>query len=116
MVTDVQYGTSVKANTDKRGVPVVRMNNVTYDGLLDLTDIKWCELGPVEDAKLRLREGDLLFNRTNSPELVGKTAVWDAPGHFVFAGYLIRLRFRSTVARPDASGACSTVRGSVVST
>lgn len=100
IVTNAQYGTSVKANAEGRGVPVVRMNNLSYEGLLDLTDVKRCELGPVEDSKLRLKEGDILFNRTNSPELVGKTAVWDAPGHFVFAGYLIRVRLRPEVATP----------------
>ncbi len=88
-----QYGTAEKANERRDGLPVLRMNNLTYSGEVDLTDLKWVPLGERERAKLDLRDGDVLFNRVNSLELVGKTAVWHHGDGYTFAGYLIRLRF-----------------------
>lgn len=96
-----QYGTAEKANTEKRGLPVLRMNNVTYQGDIDISDLKWVELPTREAEKLDLRDGDVLFNRVNSHELVGKTAVWHGGAGYTFAGYLIRLRIRSAIATGD---------------
>lgn len=101
LVVDVQYGTSAKANTERRGLPVLRMNNITRSGKIDLDEIKWCEVSPPELAKYTVRRGDMLFNRTNSPELVGKTAVWNRDDVFAFAGYLIRVRFDETRVLPE---------------
>ncbi len=88
-----QYGTADKANEARDGLPVVRMNNLTYSGEIDLTDLKWVPLTEKDRLKLDLRDGDVLFNRVNSLELVGKTAVWHHGDGYTFAGYLIRLRF-----------------------
>ena len=54
-----------------------------------------------EFPELLLARGDLLFNRTNSAELVGKTAVWDRDDAYAFAGYLVRVRFDESVILPD---------------
>lgn len=86
------YGTSKKASPDIVGVPVLRMGNVTYEGELDLADLKHVELDEDELAKQSLLPGDLLFNRTNSKELVGKTGIWDGRWPAVAASYFIRLR------------------------
>lgn len=96
----VQYGTSEKANTNSDGVAVVRMNNVV-DGQFDLTNLKHLRLPKIEVAKLALKEGDILFNRTNSKELVGKCAVFHAKGEYVFASYLIRIRAKPAMADAD---------------
>lgn len=96
----VQYGTSQKAQEFGDGVPVVRMNNIV-DGRLDFSDLKFISLPYSELKKLLLRRGDILFNRTNSKELVGKCAVFDSEADFVFASYLIRLRIREGAADPD---------------
>lgn len=101
LVCETQYGTAQKANGDEKGIPILRMNNITYEGGIDLSDIKWCEIGKGEIPQYTVRKGDLLFNRTNSPELVGKTAVWDRDDAFAFAGYLIRVRFDESVILPD---------------
>lgn len=90
-----QYGTADKANESRDGLPVLRMNNLTYSGEIDLTDLKWVRLSENEQSKLDLRDGDVLFNRVNSHELVGKTAVWHHGEGYTFAGYLIRLRLGS---------------------
>ena len=96
-----RYGTAEKANSERRGIPVLRMNNLTYAGEIDLSEMKWVELPAHEVAKLDLRDGDVLFNRVNSHELVGKTAVWEGKSGFTFAGYLIRLRMREGTATGD---------------
>ena len=96
----VQYGTSEKANKNNDGVAVIRMNNI-LDGELNLGNLKHLRLSKNEMGKLLLKDGDILFNRTNSKELVGKCAVFHAQGEYVFASYLIRIRADSSKANPD---------------
>ncbi len=96
----VQYGTSEKANTRGEGVPILRMNNIV-DGVLDTRHLKYVRLPEKERARLLLQEGDILFNRTNSKELVGKCAVFHEDTNYVFASYLIRLRVESSKISPD---------------
>lgn len=101
LVLETQYGTAAKSNDVGRGRPVLRMNNLTYEGEVDLRDLKHVELTADEGGKLDLRPGDMLFNRTNSRELVGKTAVWDGPDGFTFAGYLVRVRLHNDRVLPQ---------------
>jgi type I restriction enzyme S subunit len=89
----LQYGSSVKANTDGIGAPMVRMGNIV-DGQLVLDDLKHVVLPENDRAALRLVDGDILVNRTNSKELVGKCAVFHADGEYVFASYIIRVQVR----------------------
>ena len=98
--TLTQYGTSRKANDRSEGVPVLRMGNITYRGDLDCTDLKCVVLTGSEFEKYALRAGDILFNRTNSKELVGKTGVWDGRFEAVAASYFIRLRLDETRVLP----------------
>ena len=100
LLSFLQYGTSTKANTREQGVPVIRMNNIV-DGTLDLSALKHVELGERERAVLVLDDGDILVNRTNSKELVGKCAPFHQKGEYVFASYIIRVRVRPDVANPD---------------
>lgn len=90
LVTRAQYGTSKRADGDARsGVPVLRMANI-QDGRVDVSHLKYIDAG--EDLQsFRLQRGDILFNRTNSPGLVGKAAVFDQDLEAVFASYLVRL-------------------------
>jgi type I restriction enzyme S subunit len=91
----VEYGTSAKTSEVNVGVPVLRMGNIV-NGDLDLTTLKYLPDSHEEFPCLLLRPGDLLFNRTNSPELVGKTAVFKGrPEKCSFASYLIRVRLVS---------------------
>lgn len=91
VVTDVRYGTS-KPAVEGGKYPYLRMNNLTSDGHLDLKDLKYTDISDDEIEKCVVRKGDVLFNRTNSIELVGKTAVFDLPEDMVIAGYIIRVR------------------------
>jgi type I restriction enzyme S subunit len=93
LAVGVQYGTSQKTTEDpSRAVPVLRMGNVV-DGKLDFSTLKYLPEDHYEFPGLLLDEGDILFNRTNSAELVGKTAVARGlPPKCSFASYLIRVR------------------------
>ena len=99
LATFVQYGISERANTAGLGVPIIRMNNLQANGW-DFSDIKHIELDETELDRYRLLKGDLLFNRTNSKELVGKCEAFEQAGDWVFASYLIRVRIDSDRALP----------------
>lgn len=86
--------------TEHRGTPILRMNNV-HEGVMRFGDIKHIELPSNERARLLMREGDILFNRTNSKELVGKCAVFHSTEEYVYASYLIRVRTNDVIADPD---------------
>ncbi len=93
-VADSQYGVS-EAMEETGAQAVLRMNSITTSGWLNLTDLKYASLSKKDVAATTLINGDLLFNRTNSKELVGKCAIWrDAIGPFSFASYLVRLRLK----------------------
>jgi type I restriction enzyme S subunit len=101
----VQYGTSEKANTTGKGTPVLRMNNIK-DGYLDFSDIKHINLPKKTTKILLLKDGDILFNRTNSKELVGKCAVFHDVNNYVYASYIIRVRVQLHMALPDFVAYC----------
>ncbi|NCS14038.1 MAG: hypothetical protein GPJ20_25915 [Microcystis aeruginosa BS13-10] len=101
IVVETQYGTAEKSQEVMGGLPILRMNNITYSGEIDLNSLKWCQIPPKDEDKFTVKRGDLLFNRTNSPELVGKTAVWRSDGKFAYAGYLIRVRFDKSKANSE---------------
>ena len=93
LVTEVRYGSSRKAaDGDSGKYPYLRMNNITYGGELDLTDTKTIDIPDEELDKCAVRRGDLLFNRTNSKELVGKTCVYNRDEMMVLAGFVVRVR------------------------
>ena len=96
IVTEVKYGTS-KPAVEGGKYPYLRMNNLTYDGHLDLTDLKRIDIPDNEIEKCIVRKGDVLFNRTNSVELVGKTCVFDEVEEMVIAGYIIRIRLKQNM-------------------
>lgn len=89
-----QYGTSSKSA--KAGdIPVLRMGNIQA-GEIDWADLVYSsDLDEIE--KYRLAEGDLLFNRTNSRELVGKTALYRGDRPAIYAGYLVRFHMAGNI-------------------
>lgn len=94
--TDIHYGTSEKASTEGEYV-YLRMNNIGDDGSLDLSDTKRITLEAKALSNCLVRKGDLLFNRTNSREKVGKTCVFCLEEPMVVAGYIIRVRLDDRV-------------------
>jgi type I restriction enzyme S subunit len=100
-ITESNYGLSAKANEDSTGIAMLRMNNVTYDGHLDLTSLKYLDSNTPNINRSILQQGDLLFNRTNSRELVGKTALWNSNLQAVAASYLIIFRVDESMLLPE---------------
>jgi type I restriction enzyme S subunit len=91
IVARVQYGASHRAEGDaKTGMPVLRMSNI-QEGRVDMTHLKYVDSAIRGLEAFRLEKGDILFNRTNSPGLVGKAAVYDEDKEAIFASYLVRL-------------------------
>lgn len=88
-----RYGSSSKTDDRSNGVPVLRMGNI-QDGKIDYTNLKYLPVDHDEFPDLLLSDGDLLFNRTNSAELVGKTAIFrDIGTPCSYASYLISVTF-----------------------
>lgn len=94
----VEYGTSTKSS-DIGKIPVLRMGNI-QNGRIDWVDLKYTD-DDSEIEKYRLNHNDVLFNRTNSAEHVGKTAIYKGEKEAIFAGYLIRINYKSKVVNPD---------------
>lgn len=88
IVSSFTYGSSAKSSRSGL-IPVLRMGNIR-DGSLDWTDLVYTS-DHSEIAKYALQRGDVLFNRTNSAELVGKTALYDDHRPAIYAGYLIKV-------------------------
>ncbi|EMJ4651351.1 restriction endonuclease subunit S [Serratia marcescens] len=92
LVRSVEYGSAAKSDV-KGAVPVLRMGN------LQAGKIDWSDLVYTDDIdeinKYMLQQGDVLFNRTNTIELVGKTSIYEGGCPAIFAGYLIRINVAS---------------------
>lgn len=101
MAKSFRYGTSAKAHTQSVGLPVLRMGNIR-GGYLDLSDLKYIELPDAEAVRYKLNFGDVLINRTNSLELVGKAATFTvAEGEWVYASYLVKVEVDRERALPE---------------
>ena len=91
LVHSVEYGSSAKSSLAGK-TPVLRMGNL-QDGKIDWNDLVYTD-DDQEISKYLLNSGDVLFNRTNTPELVGKTSIYRGEMPAIFAGYLIRIKER----------------------
>jgi len=94
----VEYGSSAKSKKEGE-VPVLRMGNI-QDGKLDWENLVYSD-DKDEIKKYLLKHNDVLFNRTNSPELVGKTAIYKSEMPAMFAGYLIRIHRKEDLLDAD---------------
>lgn len=90
IIVKTQYGTSTKANENEGEYAVLRMNNITYRGNWDFRALKYVDLDEKDRKKYLVYKGEVLFNRTNSKELVGKTAVYKREEPMAYAGYLVK--------------------------
>lgn len=99
LASSINYGTSIPA-VDGGYYPYIRMNNLTDNGYLDLSNLKYINIPESELDKCLVRKGDILFNRTNSREKVGKSALFDRADKMVIAGYIIRVRAKTDMLNP----------------
>ena len=98
----IEYGSSEKTvDSLPNGVPVLKMGDI-QDGCVVLGEHKVISPELEELPNLYLRDGDILYNRTNSAELVGKTGIFKGPdNYYSFASYLIRIRCNAENIFPD---------------
>jgi type I restriction enzyme S subunit len=97
-VSHAEYGISTSLNDDENGIPVLRMNNIK-NGKFELSDLKYSNI--INSGKIRLKLNDVLYNRTNSMEHVGKTAIWKSEiRECAFASYLVRINFHEELLLP----------------
>ncbi len=94
----VEYGSAAKSKAVGK-VPVLRMGNI-QDGKFVWDDLVYTDDEP-EIKKYLLYKNDILFNRTNSPEWVGKTAMYKGERPAIFAGYLIRINIIQDLIIPS---------------
>jgi Restriction endonuclease S subunits len=92
ILTAVDYGTAAKSDVTGK-YPVLRMGNLE-NGYLVWDNLVYTS-SEEEYAKYELKKGDILFNRTNSRDKVGKTSIYCGECPSIFAGYLIRLKVNS---------------------
>lgn len=96
--TGFEYGTSAKSKPEGK-LPVLRMGNL-QSGEIDWSNLVYTD-SDADIKKLTLNEGDVLFNRTNSLEHVGKTAIYRGDMPAIFAGYLIRVHYDRSTLLPE---------------
>ena len=99
LTSSINYGTSAPA-VDGGKYKYLRMGNITDNGHLDFQDIKYIDIPDNEIAKYIVHKGDILFNRTNSREKVGKTACFMEEEEMIIAGYIIRIRLNEEKSLP----------------
>ena len=100
VVLFTQYGTSTKSIHSEQGIPVLTMGNI-QDGAVVWGNEKKIPATSEELPALFLEKFDLLYNRTNSAELVGKTGIYLGKDDCkTFASYLIRIQLSQTSSSP----------------
>lgn len=98
-LTNSQYGLSEPVSSNG-SMPIVGMRDVS-NGRVNLTGLPSIENTGDGWSSMRLRAGDVLLNRTNSPDLVGKVGIVREDSEAVFASYLVRLVVNRRVAEPE---------------
>jgi type I restriction enzyme S subunit len=100
LAIDMQPGFAQQPDGDDRGLPHLRTNNVSEDGSIDLSSVKTVTPSAEQRDKYSLQPFDILFNNTNSPALVGKTALFTQDGEFLFSNHMTRIRVHTNLANP----------------
>lgn len=102
VVFDLQPGFAQKPGEEDEGTtPQIRTHNVTPDGKITLEGIKHISASAKEAERYTLTVGDVIFNNTNSNDWVGKTAVFDQEGEYVFSNHMTRLRAQRELVMPE---------------
>lgn len=98
LIEEPQFGlsTALSGKTEQYEgmLPVLRIANISNDGYLKTDDLRFDKVSDRKRQELLLQPGDLLFNWRNSPNLVGKTAIFNETGNYIFASFLFRLKVK----------------------
>jgi len=98
VLLETQYGLNIPSSSDGN-MPIVGMKDLV-DGRVIQTGLARVSIAKSEANRYLLREGDILLNRTNSADLVGKVGYIDGSLHAVFASYLVRLKPNKSLIDP----------------
>jgi type I restriction enzyme S subunit len=82
------------------GVAQVRMNNILTTGWFNKSAVRRVGRHTNHNSYI-LSDGDVLFNNTNSPELVGKTTIFREPEDWYFSNHISRLRVNTDIVTPE---------------
>jgi type I restriction enzyme S subunit len=103
-VADLEYGVQAAVahlTDDAVGIPILTNVNITLEGDLDLSTLRYYEL-PEKWKHKQLQKGDVLFNwRSGSEHHVGKTAIFNLTGEYTFSSFILRFRSTSDALRPE---------------
>ena len=99
VILKTQYGLSIKG-TSIGAYPILRMNNL-FNGRISTDDLQYVDIDESVLDRFQLHRGDILFNRTNSYKLVGKTSIFHERKTYVFASYLIRVEPNTKLILPE---------------
>jgi len=95
-VSNIKSGFAKKPNVSNKGIPQLRTYNITASCSLNLDTFKYID--PIDKIEnYRIKKGDVLFNNTNSIDLVGKNAVYAEPENYVFSNHITRIRTNKEV-------------------
>lgn len=104
VLKNAQYGASIAMNENGEGSPIYRMNEL-HNMLADTETEKYAPIEEEKLSKFLLNEGDILFNRTNSGDFVGRTGIYlpskTEPQDKVFASYLVRYVVDEDLVLPE---------------
>ena len=95
ILNNIEYGTS-KIYYDKKNIKIVGMKDFS-NGKINVNNLDLVNIPERDVTKLLLKKGDVLLNRTNSYDLVGKIAIYDSAERAVFASYLVRLNIKKEI-------------------
>ncbi len=98
---NIQYGINDSMNTKNIGFKIFRMNEIIQGYMNDNGVMKYVDISDEEFQKYKLAKGNILFNRTNSIEHVGKTGLFNLDGYYCYASYLIRIAVNQKKAIPE---------------
>jgi len=98
LYSEYQLGTTERGTSENADhIPLMKMGNLRF-GTWDFSEVEQIDHSDELMEKYQLKKGDLLFNTRNTPDLVGKTAVWDSDESAVYDNNLLRLRFNDRIA------------------
>ena len=102
VLSSSQYGISIEMNEARIGTKIYRMNEIS-NMLCDRTILKYAKLSTDEVASYKLKDKDVLFNRTNSQAFVGRTGIFRkfSDEAIVFASYLVRINPDPKIITPE---------------
>jgi type I restriction enzyme S subunit len=100
LVLEIQSGFAQRPARLASGIGQIRTHNISPHGDVDLEDLKYVEVDKIDISRFILRKGDVLFNNTNSEKWVGKSAIFDIYGNYVFSNHITRIRTISKLLDP----------------